>query len=179
MQRKILVLPLVATIFVGCAATNAQHQSTWTRIPSTEFAPIPIEPIIPDPALIVIATPVPSHRVQIAVQAPTKPRSAPKPTKVVSVSTAQKYALSRIGAYQYSCLYQMWNKESHWNYLAENKSSGAYGIPQALPGSKMATVGSDWRTNPITQVKWGLGYVKGRYGSACNAWSFWQTHRWY
>jgi hypothetical protein len=60
-----------------------------------------------------------------------------------------------------------------------NESSGAYGIPQALPGSKMGTVASDWRTNPATQIKWGLGYIKSRYGSPTNAWNFWLSHNWY
>ena len=58
-------------------------------------------------------------------------------------------------------------------------SSGAYGIPQALPGSKMGTYGSDWRTNPVTQIKWGLGYIKGRYGKPCVAWDHWRNFNWY
>lgn len=82
---------------------------------------------------------------------------------------------------QYNCLVNLWNGESNWNYLAENPSSGAYGIPQSLPGSKMATAGDDWRTNPITQIKWGLSYIDERYGSPCNAWSTWQARspHWY
>lgn len=73
------------------------------------------------------------------------------------------------GAAEYKCLDKLWIRESQWNYKAENKSSGAYGIPQALPGSKMASAGPDWRTNPKTQIKWGLGYIKGRYGTPCKA----------
>lgn len=80
---------------------------------------------------------------------------------------------------QMPALVKLWNKESGWNHKAANPSSGAYGIPQALPGSKMGTVASDWRTNPATQIKWGLGYIKGRYGSPNNAWAFWQAHNWY
>jgi hypothetical protein len=71
---------------------------------------------------------------------------------------------------QYSCLYHLWMRESSWNVYAENPS-GAYGIPQARPGDKMASAGSDWRTNPATQIKWGLGYIKGRYGTPCGAWA--------
>jgi hypothetical protein len=78
-----------------------------------------------------------------------------------------------------SALVPMWNKESSWDETAENPSSGAYGIPQALPGTKMATAGSDWRTNPATQIKWGLGYIKSVYGSPSAAWSFWQNNNWY
>jgi hypothetical protein len=78
-----------------------------------------------------------------------------------------------------SCLVPLWMGESGWRVSAENTSSGAYGIPQSLPGSKMATEGADWRTNPATQIKWGLGYIQERYGSPCGAWGFKQSHGWY
>jgi hypothetical protein len=78
-----------------------------------------------------------------------------------------------------SCLVPLWEGESGWRWNAENSSSGAYGIPQSLPGSKMATVAGDWRTNPVTQITWGLGYISERYGSPCGAWSFKQGHGWY
>jgi hypothetical protein len=71
---------------------------------------------------------------------------------------------------QWPCLYQLWNRESGWNVYAENPYSGAYGIPQSLPGDKMAASGSDWRTNPATQINWGLGYIKSTYGTPCGAW---------
>ena len=80
---------------------------------------------------------------------------------------------------QFPCLDKLWKKESGWNHKARNPSSGAYGIPQSLPGSKMASVGSDWQTNPATQVKWGLGYIKGRYGTPCGAWNHSQAKGWY
>jgi uncharacterized protein YabE (DUF348 family) len=80
---------------------------------------------------------------------------------------------------QFGCLLQLWNKESGWRVDAENRSSGAYGIPQALPGSKMASVGADWRTNPATQITWGLNYIGGRYGNPCGAWSASQAKGWY
>jgi hypothetical protein len=80
---------------------------------------------------------------------------------------------------QFACLVALWNRESGWRVNAQNRSSGAYGIPQALPGSKMASAGSDWRTNPATQIKWGLGYIKGRYGTPCGAWSAFQSKGWY
>jgi len=79
---------------------------------------------------------------------------------------------------QYGCLNKMWTNESNWIYNAEN-ASGAYGIPQALPGDKMASAGPDWQTDPTTQIKWGLGYIKSVYGTPCNAWAFWQAHGWY
>jgi hypothetical protein len=80
---------------------------------------------------------------------------------------------------QFGCLDSLWERESHWNPFAENSSSGAYGIPQSLPGSKMASVAPDWRTNPVTQIKWGLGYIEDRYGSPCGAWGHSQGHGWY
>ncbi|WUI01110.1 lytic transglycosylase domain-containing protein [Spirillospora sp. NBC_00431] len=79
----------------------------------------------------------------------------------------------------WSSLLTLWNHESGWNERAENPSSGAYGIPQALPGTKMASAGNDWRTSSPTQIAWGLGYIKARYKDPCGAWSFWQSHNWY
>ena len=80
---------------------------------------------------------------------------------------------------QFGCLDSLWVGESGWRVDADNPSSSAYGIPQALPGSKMASEGADWATNPVTQIKWGLGYIRDRYGSPCGAWSFKQSHGWY
>lgn len=96
-----------------------------------------------------------------------------------SGGSAKSYALSRVGASQFGCLDRLWTKESGWNHRAMNPSSGAYGIPQSLPASKMASAGSDYLTNPITQVKWGLGYISSRYGSPCNAWAHSQSVGWY
>ncbi|GAA3539691.1 hypothetical protein GCM10022419_019660 [Nonomuraea rosea] len=79
---------------------------------------------------------------------------------------------------QFRCLERLWARESGWNHRAGN-GSGAYGIPQALPGHKMASSGRDWRTNPRTQIAWGLAYIKGRYGSPCRAWAHFQSHHWY
>lgn len=98
--------------------------------------------------------------------------------------TAQSTAYNMMSSFgfnpktQFGCLDNIWTRESNWNYLAQN-ASGAYGIPQALPGSKMASAGSDWQTNPATQIKWGLGYIQGKYGTPCDAWSFWQANGWY
>jgi hypothetical protein len=71
---------------------------------------------------------------------------------------------------EYDCLYNLWMRESGWNVYAENTASGAYGIPQSLPGDKMASIAADWQTNPTTQIKWGLTYISGTYGTPCNAW---------
>lgn len=80
---------------------------------------------------------------------------------------------------QWNCLRSLWIKESGWSTSSSNSSGSAWGIPQALPGSKMAKFGSDWRTNPATQIKWGLHYIDNRYGNPCSAWNHWQNHNWY
>ena len=80
---------------------------------------------------------------------------------------------------QFRCLDSLWTRESNWNPSADNPTSSAYGIPQALPGSKMASAGADWRTNPATQIRWGLGYITDRYGDPCGAWNHFQARNWY
>jgi len=100
--------------------------------------------------------------------------SAPAPDP----GTAQSIAYNMLPSFgfsqssQWGCLLNIWNRESGWNYQAENPYSGAYGIPQALPGDKMASAGADWQTNPATQIKWGLGYIQSIYGTPCGAWNF-------
>ncbi|TWD73380.1 hypothetical protein FB561_7269 [Kribbella amoyensis] len=80
---------------------------------------------------------------------------------------------------QFSCLDKLWTKESRWKVTADNPTSSAYGIPQALPGNRMASYGSDWRTNPVTQIKWGLDYIEDAYGSPCEAWAHSRAKNWY
>lgn len=148
------------------------------------------------------ATPKP-HPSPTATKTPTRPTPAPSPSsdkvgvKVsvklpvlprvgVSVSrsstrtgSARTYARSVLSATQYACLDSVVIRESGWNPFARNPYSGAYGLGQALPGSKMASAGADWRTNGVTQIKWTIHYMNGRYGSPCGAWSFWRSHHWY
>ncbi|MEY5017338.1 MAG: hypothetical protein RL431_387 [Actinomycetota bacterium] len=100
------------------------------------------------------------------------------------VRESQEFALQQVldrgwDEEQFMCLVNLWNKESHWNYRAENRSSGAYGIPQALPGTKMASAGADWHDNPNTQILWGLGYIEGRYSTPCGAWQHSINKGWY
>ncbi|GAA1974487.1 transglycosylase SLT domain-containing protein [Kitasatospora viridis] len=102
------------------------------------------------------------------------------PATSASPGSVQALAQGIIGdSTQFQCFSNIVTRESGWNYQAVNPSSGSYGLVQALPGSKMASAGADWRTNPATQIKWGLGYMNDRYGSPCGAWSFWQAHSWY
>jgi hypothetical protein len=105
--------------------------------------------------------------------------AAPTPS-----GSPQQIAAGMLGSFgwssgEFGCLQSLWNAESGWNVYASNPSSGAYGIPQALPGGKMASAGSDWQSNPATQIRWGLGYIKGIYGSPCAAWSHEEATGWY
>jgi Transglycosylase SLT domain len=96
-----------------------------------------------------------------------------------SIGQIQSIAKQMVAGGQWTCFSNIVNHESSWNYKAVNPSSGAYGLFQALPGSKMSSAGADWRSNPATQIEWGLNYMDSRYGSPCEAWSFWQANHWY
>ncbi|MFF8727616.1 transglycosylase SLT domain-containing protein [Streptomyces sp. NPDC015171] len=102
------------------------------------------------------------------------------PAHAAPASSAQSVAHQMIpDAAQFNAFSKIVEHESGWNPSATNSSSGAYGLVQALPGSKMASAGADWKTNPATQIKWGLDYMNSRYGSPVKAWSFWQANGWY
>ena len=111
---------------------------------------------------------------------PITVKRAPTP----ETGSVKAFALSQVESKgwdydQFSCLVKLWERESNWRWNATNKSSGAYGIPQSLPATKMAKAGADWRTNPETQVRWGIGYIDGRYGSPCAALVHSDEHNWY
>lgn len=117
----------------------------------------------------------------VSILPPPPPKYPPIPA---NPSLAQQIARELVLARgwddtQFDCLVALWNKESGWRVGAANPSSGAYGIPQALPGEKMASAGADWRTNPRTQIIWGLGYIQARYGNPCGAWDHSQRKNWY
>jgi hypothetical protein len=126
-----------------------------------------------------------------AVKAAARPAPAATQTRVAAAQQAPEPSgspqhvaeqmLARFGwsSGQFSCLEPLWEHESGWNVTAENPSSGAYGIPQALSGSLMASSGPDWQTNAATQIRWGLTYIHGRYGSPCGAWAHEEADNWY
>jgi hypothetical protein len=127
-----------------------------------------------------------------AQQAATaQPTTTPQATPTVAVQaapvasgSAQQIAEQMLSQYgwsssQFSCLEPLWAHESGWSVTAENPSSGAYGIPQAMPGSEMASAGADWQTDAATQIRWGLDYIRGRYGSPCGAWAHEESDGWY
>ncbi|MEU6241102.1 transglycosylase SLT domain-containing protein [Streptomyces sp. NPDC047024] len=106
--------------------------------------------------------------------------TAPAQAAPMSSSSAQSIAHKMIpNSAQYAAFNKIVSHESGWNPSATNSASGAYGLVQALPASKMSSAGSDWKTNPATQIKWGLNYMNSRYGSPVQAWNFWQSHGWY
>ena len=125
--------------------------------------------------------------VNVVVKVSSRSESVPRNVQVAtsgSKADYQAYAKSRCAAYGWSdddfnCLVALWNRESGWNPSSRNRSSGAYGIPQALPASKMASAGSDYLTNANTQINWGLSYIKGRYGSPSAAYQHQQRTGWY
>ncbi|ACL40036.1 membrane-bound transglycosylase [Pseudarthrobacter chlorophenolicus A6] len=138
--------------------------------------PGPVKPAPADPAP---APAPPAQPVPPPVVVPSVPGGA-----VNDPAGAKNYAAGRLGAYgwgqdQFLCLAQLWTKESNWQTTATNPYSGAYGIPQALPPGKYASAGSDWLTSYRTQIEWGLGYIRDRYGSPCRAWSHSMANNWY
>jgi len=108
----------------------------------------------------------------------TAPSPDPGTAQSIAYNLLASFGFSPPSSY-FGCLDDLWERESGWNYDAENPVSGAYGIPQALPGSKMASAGADWQTDPATQIKWGLGYIKAIYGNPCSAWAFWEANGYY
>jgi hypothetical protein len=112
--------------------------------------------------------------------------SGPASTSSVDISDGDPRDIAKVlmagfgfGPDQFGCLDSLWTRESNWNPAAHNSSSGAHGIPQSLPGSKMASAGPNWATDPATQITWGLGYIQDRYGSPCGAWGHSESHGWY
>ena len=98
------------------------------------------------------------------------------PQRLSAAMMSERYGW---GSGEFSCLSSLWERESGWDVHASNPSSGAYGIPQALPGSKMSAFGADWQDNAVTQIEWGLSYINDSYGTPCGAWSTFQSQGWY
>jgi hypothetical protein len=125
----------------------------------------------------------PASQPPTTTQPTTAPPAATAPATAPSGSP-QQIAMSMLTGFgwssaEFSCLDPLWERESGWNPYADNPTSGAYGIPQALPGSKMASAGADWQSDAATQIRWGLGYIKASYGSPCGAWDHEESYGWY
>ncbi|MGA1306177.1 MAG: transglycosylase SLT domain-containing protein [Candidatus Nanopelagicaceae bacterium] len=169
------------------ANASSNMQQVFITIPSDQVsAPeLPaVDPLDPNPGVpslleldsIKVVDASVMARISIAARQVESARQADGAKEGARQIIAQKY---RWSARQFTCLDNLWTKESKWNYKARNKSSGAHGIAQALPATKMEIVGTDWRTNPVTQITWGLKYIEERYEYPCRAWSKSKRSNWY
>ena len=124
---------------------------------------------------VVVAAPV----VVVEASASAAPAAGtPDPGRAQAIAQGILASMG-LGDDQFNCLVALWSRESGWNVYAFNESSGAYGIPQSLPGDKMASAGADWATNPATQISWGLSYITSRYATPCGAWEHSEINGWY
>jgi hypothetical protein len=169
----------VATVVIATSATAAPAATT--------VASASVEPTVTSLSGSVNVASTPTTRTLSAVTVTrTVARMAISPFRFGTERHSKWFARSHMArkygwksTAQFSCLVKLWEKESGWNHMARNRSSGAHGIPQALPGSKMSSAGPNWRTNPETQIKWGLGYIKARYSTPCGAWNAFLRKGWY
>ncbi|MFI6815053.1 transglycosylase SLT domain-containing protein [Nonomuraea sp. NPDC050328] len=148
------------TVIVRATAEAAHDKPGATRTWRTDAGP---------------AEHVGSWRTSVRPKTPVR-----RPGKDTNKRIARDMLQQRAWSFQeFRCLDSLWTRESNWNHRAQNPSSGAYGIPQALPAGKMSGAGRDWRHNPATQIRWGLRYIKDRYGRPCGAWGHFRSHNWY
>jgi hypothetical protein len=161
------------TSSVTIPAIELSLESTQPVAPVEEFDPTPslleLDAVKTVDATAMALVSVAARQVDLA-------RQAEGAKSIAQELIAANYTWS---AKQFTCLDQLWTKESNWNYKARNRVTGAHGIPQALPATKMEIVGTDWRTNPVTQITWGLKYIKERYNTPCAAWSKFKRSNWY
>jgi hypothetical protein len=138
------------------------------------------EPNSQQPAAMVTAAPA-AAKVTAASKPAGTAQELTKRTPAAAKHWAKHFMRTKYGwgDAQYRALHQLWTRESNWSYKEKNASSGAYGIPQSLPAKKMATAGKDWKTNPQTQIEWGLRYIKRTYGAPTAAWAHSQANNWY
>ncbi|NLW13117.1 MAG: hypothetical protein GX037_01060 [Trueperella sp.] len=174
-------------VTAGAPGTGSRNFQVTYRDGEESARVLLLETVASEPVTEVIRV---GTKAEVAAPAPAAAQSAGSqaapqaPAPAVPAGSSRQIAQGMLSSYgwgmdQWSCLDSLWQRESNWNHTAMNSSSGAYGIPQSLPGSKMATAGADWQTNPATQIRWGLGYIQGRYGSPCAAWGHSQARGWY
>ena len=190
LHRRTRLAVVSAGVATACAASvvalalpeepAAARTVAVADVAAAPAAPAPAAPAAADapaaPAPAAAAPEAPAPVEQAASRSEERPALAVQDTSPAAV---RELARSMVPAGQWAAFSNIISHESSWNVKATNGSSGAYGLAQALPGSKMAATGSDWKTNPETQIRWALDYMNGRYGSPNAAWSFWQNHHWY
>jgi hypothetical protein len=185
-------LAIVASGLTAGAAAIAPAEPATTAVGQTVAKVVAVDDMQQLTVPVDAAAPAPVVRDQFTVTAPPPPPPAPAPPVFHSMMTmagvtptgnkaiaADKVAARGWDSNEFSCLEKLWQRESSWSASAHNKSSGAHGIAQALPGSKMASVAADWETNPATQIEWGIGYIANRYGTPCSAWAHSESSNWY
>jgi hypothetical protein len=154
------------------AALAQERQNIIAMYAATQTLTTAAKPTTADAAAILAAQAAPAGG-GTATGGGTGVATIAPPANPTAAEALGKELLVSYGGFsssQWDCLYSLWQRESGWNVYAENGASGAYGIPQSLPGDKMASIASDWQTNPATQIKWGLSYIKSTYGTPCAAW---------
>lgn len=165
-----LVIALLGTVDTTFAQTSLEQQ---VSIPNLDISALPATELPDQPPVTIdfngVAS-VDASSIALVALAARQTFLAKTPVGAKAVAkTIIETEYSQWNKSQISCLNQLWTSESHWNFKAHNYRSGAHGIAQALPATKMEVVGTDWRTNPVTQIKWGLSYIKARYGTPCKA----------
>lgn len=154
---------------------EAERQQLIAMTTATGTLTVETSPKLASPAQIALADPASGTTTGGGTYVPAAPAD-PAGAEAIAYNMMGSFGFPP--AQYYSCLYDIWMRESSWNYDAENPS-GAYGIPQALPGDKMASAGADWQTDPATQIRWGLGYIQQKYGNPCNAWDYEEANGYY
>ena len=167
---------------IGARAANA-HSDDTMRLPDAARHKLAVLEVRRERAARRAAARRAAKRAAAAATPASSGSAAPSDSAPQPSGNPQQIASAMLGSFgwsssEFGCLVSLWNLESGWNVYASNPS-GAYGIPQALPGSKMASAGPDWQSNAATQIRWGLGYIKSLYGSPCGAWSHEQASGWY
>ena len=192
-MRKRAVMPLVASIVAsfslfatlelavvsGAKAELAPKSTSNTEANLVVDVPVAPENLLPTSVVMSEGRAVASMdmlMVSQMVEQVEKARTPKGARKIAQGIAKEKYGW---GSYQFSCLDSLWTKESHWNYRARNPRTGAHGIPQALPAVKMEIISTDWRTNPVTQIRWGLHYIDVRYETPCRALAKFKRSRYY
>jgi len=155
------------------SALEQERQTIIAMDAAASTLTVDAKPTMADPTTILAAQSASAASAASATSGGTTVNTPAAPADPTGAEATGKALLSSFGfdqTTQWDCLYNLWMRESGWNVYAENTASGAYGIPQSLPGDKMASAGADWQTNPATQITWGLGYIKAQYGTPCGAW---------
>jgi hypothetical protein len=185
-SRKSVKSPKLIAAFAASAIASAAAVAGSLAGPGSAGTPTAAAHTTTHAAQASTVTSLGNQRLAVASHAP---RSVPVPITLTAAAITQRQAALRTaqkmlghfgwGHRQWAPLYKLWNRESSWNKYARNPYSGAYGIPQAVPGSKMGTAGPDWRTNATTQIRWGMRYIKSVYGYPRRAWYHELAYGWY